>query len=466
MRVTRQRYYVYPRPERNIYRPHDKVTVDIKALDANEQPVTTEGTVKVTREYWWEIWIDPSGREVKGTELRALRDKAFPPKPVKGQKPWRLKFRGYQHDDIATQTLKTDAEGNAQLQFTAEREGYYRVAWQSSQASSPPNKRDRFLAPIKADAFVYVATNATTDLGYRRDGVEIIVDKDTVRSGETAPVMLVVDQPDRYVLFSVEGEDIYSYKLVHVTGTTKLIELPIEDKYVPNIYLNAVMISDGEAHLDNKQVVVPPVQHFLTVDVKADREQYQPREEGTLAITTRDVNGKPVAAEVALGLFDESVKYIQQDYAGDPRQFYYGSKRSQTVETQTTFNQKSYVKLLEIEKGQLIDQRQISKAKTMRKAGKRTRTIGEVTASMDSVPNLAPLLVRRLLCARAEGASVNARIDERAGQDGSTGRFAAPPGRNTGSGQEPAVQVRSDFRSTISGNPTSSPTLTELPLSR
>lgn len=51
VRVTRQRYYVYARPQRNIYRPLDKVTVDIKALDANEQPVTTEGAVKVTREY-------------------------------------------------------------------------------------------------------------------------------------------------------------------------------------------------------------------------------------------------------------------------------------------------------------------------------------------------------------------------------------------------------------------------------
>ena len=81
MRVTRQRYYVYPRPQQNIYRPKDKVTVDIKALDANNQPVQTEGTVKVTRDYWWEVWLDPAGREVKGEELRQLREKseAFPP---------------------------------------------------------------------------------------------------------------------------------------------------------------------------------------------------------------------------------------------------------------------------------------------------------------------------------------------------------------------------------------------------
>ena len=87
MRVTRQRYYVYPRPERNIYRPQDKVTVDFKAIDANEQPVTTTGTVKITRDYWWEVWLDPNGREVKGEELRTLREKpgAFRPPYRKGK---------------------------------------------------------------------------------------------------------------------------------------------------------------------------------------------------------------------------------------------------------------------------------------------------------------------------------------------------------------------------------------------
>ena len=453
VRVTRQRYYVYPRPERNIYRPKDKVTVDIKALDANNQPVTTEGTVKVTRDYWWEVWIDPNGREVKGAELRALREKAFPPQPVKGQKPWRLKFRGYQHDDILTQTLKTDAEGAAQLQFTADREGYYRIAWQSSQAGKVPNKSDRFLAPIKAETNVFVATNATTDLGYRHEGVEIIVDKDTFRSGQTTPVMLVVDQPDRYVLFSVEGEDIYNYKLVHVTGTTKLLELPIEDKYVPNVYLNAVMIGDGEAHLDNKQVVVPPVQHFLTVDVKADREQYQPREEGTLAITTRDADGTPVAAEVALGLFDESVRYIQQDYAADPRQFYYGTKRLQTVQTQTTFNQKTYAKLIEVEKGKLIEEKHAEAESDDERSMRPSGTLSGEFGAADSTAiardrSKAPF-------AKSEAVtSVNGRemreLDALR-KDGNLAPPAATPAPEPG--QEPAVQVRSDFRSTIIWQP-------------
>ena len=231
------------------------------------------------------------------------------------------------------------------------------MQWQSSQTSG---KRDKFLPLIKADAYVFVATNATNDLGYRHSGVEIIVDKDTFRAGQIAPVMLMVPTSDRYVLFSVEGEDLYSYQLVHVTGTAKLIQLAIEEKHVPNVFLNAAMVSDAQLSFDSKQVVVPPTDQFLAVDVKADREQYQPREEGTLSITTRDANGKPVSTEVALGLIDESVNYIQQDYAGDPRQFYYGTRRTQLVQTQSTFQQKTYAHLVETDKGQLIDRRNLS----------------------------------------------------------------------------------------------------------
>ena len=451
VRVTRQRYYVYPRPERNIYRPKDKVTVDLKAIDANEQPVQTEGTVKVTRDYWWEVWIDPRGREVQGEELRQaqLRPEFF--QPARGQQPWRLKFRGYQHDDVLTQSVKTDKDGVAQINFTAPREGYSRVSWQSSQGADPV--RDRYLPPVKAETYVYVATNATTDLGYRHDGLELVVDKDTFRAGQTAPVMISVPTNDRYVLFSVEGEDLFSYKVVHVEGNTKLIELPIEEKHIPNIYLSAVMISDASWFADNKQVVVPPVERFLTVAVNADREQYQPREEGTLAISAKDFNGRPVAAEIALGLVDESVKYIQQDYAGDPRQFYYGQTRQHAVQTQSTLSQKSYAQLVQVAGGGLRDRKDVAANGEVIVQngigvgggyGYGPGRGGKIEAAADSVSELS-----------INGREVNGLMQMKPGV------FAGEYGRNykslgkapspaaTPTEQEPAVQVRNDFRSTI-----------------
>jgi alpha-2-macroglobulin len=453
VRVTRQRYYVYPRGQRNIYRPKEKVTVDFKALDANEQPVTTEGAVKVTREYWWEVWLDPNGREVKGNELRLLQEKdVFPPLVTKRQRPWRLKFRGYQHDDILTQTVKTDAEGAAQLEFTPQREGYYHVAWESSQALPGGSKRDRFLPPVKAETYVYVANNATSDLGYHHEGVDLIVDKDTFRAGQVAPVMISTFTNDRYVLFSVEAEDLFSYKLIHVTGTAKLIELPIEQKHVPNIFLIATMVSDAELNEIMKPVVVPPVQHFLSVDVKSDREQYQPREEGTFSITARDVNGKPVSAEIALGLVDESVKYIQQDYAGDPRQFYYGTKRSHSVETQSTFDQKTYLRLVEVTKGRLIDSKEVGQEEEDAEVVKEVPAGGAGGGRDEGLRTDMP--ARSLAGAAYLGKDDLSKSRPNISTStlrGVAGQLPTPsePPPPPAPGQEPAVQVRSDFRSTI-----------------
>ena len=46
-----------------------------------------------------------------------------------------------------------------------------------------------------------------------------MLDKDTFRVGQTAPVMLTTPASNRYVLLTVEAKDLSSYQLIHVTGT-------------------------------------------------------------------------------------------------------------------------------------------------------------------------------------------------------------------------------------------------------
>ena len=387
VKVTRQDYYVYLTNKHNIYRPQDKVQIDIIAMDANNQPVLTEGTISVMREYWFETWISSDGKEISGDELRRIREECntFPPPPtIPNGKPWQLKFRGYEHDEILTSTIKTNAEGKAEFTFTPEREGYYRITW---------NSRDRRDTPIKTDTTVWIATNSTSDLGYRHGNMEIIIDKDTFKSGQKAPVMLSVPTNDRYILFSVEGEDIYYYSLVHLTGTVKLIELQIEDKHVPNIFLNAVMVSDQQIFMDTRQVVIPPVEHFLEVEVTPDSEQYEPQEEGKLSVSVRNHEGRPVSAEVALGLVDESVYYIQDDYAIDPRQYYYGTKRRSTIRIRSTLNQKSYIKLIEGDDKRLIDEKLYQKRDYVYKESVKKVKSGERRADLQSISKTAGQLI-------------------------------------------------------------------------
>ena len=440
VRVTQQPYYVYLNNAHNLYKPQDKAQVNIKTLDANSQPVRAQGKIRVTHDFWFEIWTDPSGKEVQGRELEGLRKRQaiFPPPPAHpGGPSWKLKFRGYQHDEILTRTVKTNAQGEAQFTFTPGKVGYYRLAWTS--------QLDKKKVPIKGETTLWVADNATTELGYRHGGLEIIVDKDTFHSGQKAPVMLTVPTNDRYVLFSVAGDDLYSYRLVHLTGTVKLIQLDITEKHVPNIFLDAVMVSDQQLFKDTKQVVVPPVENFITVEVEPDHKQYRPREPGTLTVKTTNHEGQPVAAEVALGLVDESVYAIQKELAMDPRKFFYGTKRTQRTQTKSTFQTKRYAKLGkkdavpsqapgkqnqfggrydDFKEGDKVRRQRFPAAKAMKRAELSSRMAQE-----ESVNGAFEMAADSIALAEAKAPGT-------AGPDGG-----------------PAVQVRSDFRTTVFWQP-------------
>ncbi len=455
VRVTLQRYIVHANPEHYVNHPNQKVTVDFKAIDANDNPVHASGTVTITRDWWDESWIDPQGHEVSGAELERVRGTMhiFPPKP---HDPcgWQLKSRGYKHEDVLTIKSETDANGEAKVTFTPSRDGYYRVSWSSpdrdpSKPNAPLAQRD----VVTTETTVWVVSHDVRDIGYRHDGVEIIVDDSAFRTGQTAPVMIVTPTSNRWVLFSVDAESILDYQLVHVEGTVKLIEIPIEEKHVPNAYLNAASVADLALSVDQKEIVVPPLRNVVDVTVKPDREQYQPREEGTLTVTTRDANGKPLSAEVGLGFVDDSGYAIQSDFAGDPRQFFFGTKRSANVQTTASVQQGRYAKFI-LDDGRVVDERMVQqldeeRAKNVRDDKDRQEldgvaggVAGGAVAEAITVTAAAPMLMKSAAM-MPQGIPVS--VPE-----------PPPPPAKPVPGQgaaEPAVQVRNDFRSTILWQP-------------
>lgn len=461
VRVSRQPYFVHAKPAHHLYKPQDKVEVEFKTIDPNNHPVAAEGLVKVTRDYWFEVWLDPNGREVKGEELKQLQsgDLIFPPPPRnRVERPWRLKFRGYEHDDILARTVKTGTNGVGTISFTPEREGYYRIAWTSQDL--PTDRKFPLLAP-KTETTVWVATSTSAELGYRSGGLEIIVDKDTFQSGQKAPVMLSVPTNDHYVLFTSESHGLLNYQLVHVTGSVKLLELEIGEQHVPNFFLSGVMVSDRQIFMDTKEIVVPPAQNFLEVSVKPSQEQYQPREEGTFEVTVKDHQGKPVEGEIAFSAVDESVFYIQKEYRGDPRQFFFGDKRPHYVRTDSTFNQRHYFKYIQEEEG-LVDEKQ--------KYERRRSEADRYYFSQDSESSMYDKRLAELPQSRAAGGALASRglLAMKAMSPSPSQESRVALGANVElldlaalqvepqaaeNQAESAVQVRSDFRTTAFWQP-------------
>ncbi len=455
VRVTRQRYLVHADPEHYVYQPNQKAAIDFKAIDANDNPVHASGTVTITRGWWDESWIDPQGREVSGAELERVRGtmRIFPPKP---HDPcgWQLKSRGYKHEDVLTMKSETDASGEARVTFTPSRDGYYRVSWSSpdrdpSKPNAPMAQRD----VVTTETTVWVVSHDVRDIGYRHDGVEIIVDDAAFRAGQTAPVMIVTPTSNRWVLFSVDAESILDYRLVHVEGTVKLIEIPIEEKHVPNAYLNAASVADLALSVDQKEIVVPPLRNVVDVSVKPDREQYQPREEGTLTVTTRDADGKPLSAEIGLGFVDDSVYAIQSDFAGDPRQFFFGTKRSANVQTSASVQQGRYAKFI-LDDGKVVDERmvdQLADERAKNEIDKDRWTVDGLTAGV--VGGVAGGAVAEAITVTAAAPLVMAKSASMPVMAPPPPPSAPKPVVSQAGTAEPAVQVRNDFRSTIIWQP-------------
>ena len=443
VRVSRQRYFAFARPLHQLYRPGDEVRVELKTQDANEQPLATEGRVRVTRERWVEIWFDPAGREVGGFELDKIRrrETVFPPPPRRpGDVPWRLKHQGYEKEVVLDTLIRTNDEGTAELNFTPEQDGYYRVTWSGDE-------HERF--PVTTETTIWVADRDSIEVGYHHGGIQILVDKDTVRAGGTTPVMISAPVQGAWVLFSIEGEELYDYRLVHLEGTVKLLELEIEERHVPNVFLEAAMVHDGQLLLDSRQVVVPPVDHFLEVEVEADRDHYLPGEEALLRVRTLDHDGRPVSAEVALALVDDSIFYIQQDLAGDPRQFFYGTKRGKTVYTGSSFHEKSYVRLVEGTDGVVVDYRSsggLYELEGAEELSYRERNVAKkAMARAESVSALSII---------ADSMGETTKFSDGLDQDLPVpGRFHQNVSIGGGSGEQETVQVRSDFRSTAIWQP-------------
>jgi alpha-2-macroglobulin len=353
VRVARQGHYALIKADHQLVRPGEKVTFDVHVMDVNEQPVTVDGQVKILQKKWREVWWSPEGIEIEGAPLFEIKQRhaVFPPPPVRpDQRPWRLKERGYTEELVLERTLRTDDEGRVESVFTPEHSGFYSTVWISQDdregaLSGPGNE-------VRSKEDFWVSHQDTRGLGYHSDGVEIIVDKDTFQSGQTAPVMLSVPTNDRWVLLTIESDHMHEHRVIHVDGTVRMVPIDIDQAHIPNFYIQAMMVSDHEIHSDTERITVPPVQEFLNVEVVSNQQKYAPRETAELEIKVSNHLGDPVEGEVSVAVYDESVTYIQQEIAGDPREVFYGKTRP--LVSHQSGHWRSFEKLVALKDGSVI----------------------------------------------------------------------------------------------------------------
>lgn len=296
-KATRAEFGLAMSLNKYVYKPGDKVNARVRATTADDKIVADQ---KIT---------------VKGYDRR---------------------WAGGRYDDsfLFEGVSKTDAQGIADFTFTPEREGGY--LWLVAEAE------DRKGNKVTAEHHVWLCGDSWYGDAVNLNGLDLILDKKTYEVGDTAHVLVTSQHKNVTFLFTVEGREIHQQQVVALKGHTKLIDFKIDQAYyAPNVYVGITAIKENAFLQKQKMIVVNPSEKFVKVEIRPDQAQYRPRNKARYEIVTTGADGKPVTAEVAFGIVDDSIYALQDEYASDIRK-YFIHRRSIEVATSNSLQYYDY----------------------------------------------------------------------------------------------------------------------------
>ncbi len=163
--------------------------------------------------------------------------------------------------------------------------------------------------------------------------IKLIPDKKSYQPGETAHVLAMLPTDKAHLLVTTEMSSVMSNWRVNAESRAVMIDVKIETRFVPNIYLSVAYVKNGEMFESSKSVSVPARSKFLNLEIIPDKKEYKPRDPASYTILARNADGQPAAGvELSLGVVDEAIYSVTADTTGDIRREFYGARYNR-VET-------------------------------------------------------------------------------------------------------------------------------------
>jgi len=144
--------------------------------------------------------------------------------------------------------------------------------------------------------------------GFSYNDLELIPDKRTYAPDEPVKLLINTKRKDSTVLVFVRGTK--DRRLLKLSGNSQVIEIPVTLADMPNFFIEVMTISNGRVHSQVKEIIVPPAQRTLNVEVTPNSEKYKPQQKGSVKIKVTDEHGNPVTGECVLAIYDKSLEYI------------------------------------------------------------------------------------------------------------------------------------------------------------
>ncbi len=204
--------------------------------------------------------------------------------------------------------LATDAQGTAELSLRAQTPGQYAVTVRATDrdGNTVEAARELWIHDQRAGS-----AGAVVDWSWAQ--VEVTADKEAYAPGETA--VLLIRAPVRFgrALLTLDARSIQAAYSVPIAFGLGVARVPVTADMAPNVFASVLVPTPDGVRTAERELVVPPLDGLVEVTVTADRAEYRPGDVATLAVKTTDRFGRPVSADVALGVVDEALFALRED---------------------------------------------------------------------------------------------------------------------------------------------------------
>ncbi|MCW5971493.1 MAG: hypothetical protein KIT57_23540 [Blastocatellales bacterium] len=283
-------------PERYVYYQGDTARIRVRTSDYEGKPLSAKVALQFIQQTWVREEIDGDGK----------------------YKRYDYKLR---ETEIATGETTTDAQGESRYDFKVPVTG-------SIQIRTIVDDGGKKVASLGGYMWVADSSDKWSDFAYQDYGsIKLIPDKKSYQPGETARVLAMLPTDKAHLLVTTELAGVITARHISSAGRAAMIEVPIEARYAPNVYLSVAYVRDGEMYTSDKMLAVPARDKFLSIEILADKKEYKPRDVASYTVLARGADGAPVpGAEVSLGVVDEAIYSIRPENSGDIRRAFYGRR--------------------------------------------------------------------------------------------------------------------------------------------
>ena len=310
--------------------------ITAEVVDQSRRTITGTGSVLTARNpFHVFVWMN-RGHYQTGAEAE-LQFQARTPEglPVSGTAQIRLLKTSWDQNqqpvEQESQTWQSVAgpDGSGKLRMNLPESGQFRASVSVTDAAGRQQE---------GAVVFFVRGPAEDGRNFRFSDLELIPDRQEYAVGDVVRLQISTARADSTVLLFVRAQDgnCPAPQVLRLQGKTAVVELPVTAADQPNIYIEALTVSNGKIYSEVREIVVPPEKRIAVVDVQTAAAKYRPGEQARLNLKLTDLNGQPFSGNTVISVYDASLEALAASSIPEIRRFFWDVRRSHSLNVRSS----------------------------------------------------------------------------------------------------------------------------------